>query len=110
MAVPQMQLGFAVAVFEVLAVCCLGVLCFRRRSYGYELVCMLKMPVLAAAQLASTASSERDSRFQAALHNQEEAQSHAARSDGLGCCHEAGPKSAIFTFQYPGTGRLSSRD
>ena len=55
---------------------------------------MLKMPVLAAAQLASTASSEGDARFPTALHAQAEARRLAARPGGLGRCHEVAPQSA----------------
>ena len=63
---------------------------------------MLKMPVVGEPQLATTASSEADARLSAALHAQEEPWSHAARSEGLGRCHQAAPKSLILTLQHPG--------
>ena len=67
---------------------------------------MLKMATLAARQLASTASTDDSCRLQAALHNQEEPCSHQARSQKLGCCHKAAPKSLIFSHSTPRYGAL----
>ena len=62
---------------------------------------MLKMAVLVAAQLATTTSSEDESRFQAALHTQEEARSYAARSlTGYRVrCREAAPNLQFIESQ-----------
>ena len=66
------------------------------------------MPAFLAAQLDSTASLEGGPRFWAALHAQEEPRSHAARSEGQGCCREAAPKSLIFHVSTRRCARLKA--
>lgn len=61
--------------------------------------------VFGGSQLTATASLACNSRFQAALHAQEEPQSYAARSEGLTCCHEVAPTSVTFHVSTPSSTR-----
>ena len=57
---------------------------------------LLELPVLAALQLAATASSRDDARFQAALPTQEEPRSReSACSQKAGCCHAVDSKTPM---------------
>ena len=107
--------GLAAAVFQAVGaevkerIEALGgtffVITVARMVFVALLLSMLKVPVLAAAQIATTASSDDGTCFQVALLSREEPWSHTSRSERLRCCHEAAPKSLMFHDSTPQAAR-----